>query len=134
MTFVKLNLEIYLVLKLINQKLKEKYYDLTRRRKNISPHKKSQSLPHPNFCVKKMVRPLLSYFEDTVFNCVIKDFSRRNFGIYRNADCMFILGGEKESEVDSTEGDVCDDVICVTATSSKKHESMKLPIPMEVYG
>jgi hypothetical protein len=59
---------------------------------------------------------------------VIKDFSRRNFGIYRNADCMFILGGEKESEVDSTEGDICDDVICVTATSSKKHESMKLPI------
>lgn len=65
---------------------------------------------------------------------VIKDFSRRNFGIYRNADCMYILGGEKESVIDSTEGDICDDVICVTATSSKTHESMKLPIPMEVYG
>lgn len=64
----------------------------------------------------------------------VKDFSRRNFGVFVNSDGVHIFGGEKETSTDSAEGDICDDVILVTETQSEKLKSMKLPVPMEVYG
>lgn len=64
----------------------------------------------------------------------LKDFSKRNFGLYVDDNGLYILGGEKENGCDSTEGDICNDALVVTEKSSRKLEDMNLPVPMEVYG
>ena len=65
---------------------------------------------------------------------VIRDFSRKNFGLFAHEGGLCIIGGEKNQFSDGIEFKVCDDAIMLQDNMTKTSEDLKLPVPMEVFG